>query len=64
MLGVLWIIGSIAGIIAGLTKDQVNDYYLGVIGYSVTLVISILLVVGVHKERRNTRVSRYFGLRL
>jgi len=50
VLGVLWIIGSIIGIISDLTKDQVNDYYLGVIGYSVTLVISILLVVGVHKD--------------
>jgi len=56
VLGVLWIIGSIAGIIAGLTKDQVNDYYLGVIGYSVTLVISILLVVGVHKD--NSKLVR------
>ena len=57
VLGVLLIIGSIAGIIicgiAGIISGF-TFFLLGVIGCSVTLVISILLVVGVHKERRNT----------
>jgi len=59
VLGVLLIIGSIAGIIicgiAGIISGF-TFFLLGVIGCSVTLVISILLVVGVHKD--NSKLVR------